>query len=59
MKTCPRCKKMMKPYLSGHHPPASEWYCEPCHHSIFMTEEERRQVLHMLSQPQMRQPHGD
>ena len=51
MKTCPECGKVMQPFLSGHNPPASEWYCEDCHKSIYMTTQERTEVVRMLAQP--------
>lgn len=44
-KICEECKKICKPLLAYSKAESSEWYCEKCHLSYQMSEEDARAIM--------------
>jgi len=42
---CDNCKGILRPFVSGSYPPASEMYCDPCHKSYSMTQAEFKSAM--------------
>lgn len=42
---CPFCKGAMESLVSVSNPSASEWYCQKCHESVYMTQSQVQQHL--------------